>query len=293
MSSPPLDCAVAPSSSVAPPLLPLQVNSETRLDDRDRLTTVVKRQRRYLGSVSIPFFELYANGTPACIPLPVFPTPHPRPCMHLRFTPDPPTGGSILGELRVDAPAVLLGYRVPGLIHVGATTAGGPPGGATLASGGMPSPQRGGVMGGVPGGGTPFAAADSGAVVGLLAQAQANPRSTHMFVHVSVDPPLPRPSDDTDSGGGGGGGDASDLTAGITGVSSKALAAAIAARPVVAEAGRESRALLHYAAQWAARHAKNGRYRGAHDAGGRPRNVRALVQVCGQVQDWGCPRAGA
>lgn len=144
---------------------------------------------------------------------PVFPTLHPRLCILASTpptpipTPAPPPGRSIIGELRVDDPTLSVAHPRPHTRQRDEHR--GPPVGATLASGDLPSPQRGGVMGGVPGGGTPSAAEDSGSVVSLLTQTQANPRSTHMFLHVSVDLPLPRPSDDADRGVGG---DTSNLT---------------------------------------------------------------------------------
>lgn len=102
-----------------------------------------------------------------------------------------------------------------------------------------------------------------------------------MYVRIAIDPPLPLPAAAEDDGGGGNGPDASDLSGGtalVAGNRSAALAAAIALRPVAAEPGRESRAMLRYAAAWAAKHARNGLGSAAAGSADRPRHVRALVQ---------------
>ena len=107
-----------------------------------------------------------------------------------------------------------------------------------------------------------------------------------MYVRIAIDPPLPLPAAAEDDGGGGGGdaADASDLSGGtalVAGNRSAALAAAIALRPIAAEPGRESRAMLRYAAAWAAKHSRPPRHGlGSAVAGSadRPRHVRALVQ---------------
>ena len=149
-----------------PLLLVLQVSHETRLDDRDRLTTVVKRQRRYLGSIAVPFFELYSHGGRA-VGGERGGRPQSSPHSSLSLSPPPPRpGGYLHGELRVDAPSVLLGYRMPGVVHVGPSTAGGAPGGASRSG-----PQGG--AGGPPGAPQAMAVAMpavGGAEVGLLAQ---------------------------------------------------------------------------------------------------------------------------
>ena len=116
-------------------------------------------------------------------------------------------------------------------------------------------------------------------------QAATNPRSTHLYVRISMDPPLPMPQSDS--------GDSADLAGGtaLSGDShSASLSAAIAARPMAAGPGQESRGMLRYAASWAERHSTppaptfgsvgvGGSGSGSSGAYRKTRHVRTLVQV--------------
>ena len=145
-----------------------EVSTESRGDDRDRSTTVVKRHLRWIGSVNVPFLHLY-------------------------------TQGGFQAELKLDVPLVNLGYKNPSIVHVGHSTPGTLGGSTRVEGGGIGNGSTGGSSLSYQG-----AADISGAE--LLTIAEANRRSTHVFVHIAVDPPLPSPGeedgvveDDTDA----------------------------------------------------------------------------------------------
>jgi hypothetical protein len=148
-----------------------EVSTESRGDDRDRSTSVVKRHLRWIGSVNVPFLHLY-------------------------------TQGGFQAELKLDVPLVNLGYKNPNVVHIGHST---PQhlGGSTRVEVGAGS--RGIALGGNSTVGLNSSLPTNQGVgdlsgVGLLATADANRRSTHVFVHIAVDPPLPSPSDDENVG---------------------------------------------------------------------------------------------
>ena len=74
--------------------------TEARVDERDLLTTVLRRERRFLGSITVPFQTLLSSN------------------------------GKILADIPVDIPPVCLGYSSPVIINVGPSSEYGP-GGAT------------------------------------------------------------------------------------------------------------------------------------------------------------------
>jgi hypothetical protein len=144
-----------------------EVSTESRGDDRDRSTSVVKRHLRWIGSVNVPFLHLY-------------------------------TQGGFQAELKLDVPLVNLGYKNPSIVHVGHSTPGTLGGSTRVDTGGA-----GTVTGGTS---LNYHSGSDISGVGLASIAEANRRSTHVFVHIAVDPPLPNPGeeeggveDDTDA----------------------------------------------------------------------------------------------
>jgi hypothetical protein len=145
-----------------------EVSTESRGDDRDRSTSVVKRHLRWIGSVNVPFLHLY-------------------------------TQGGFQAELKLDVPIVNLGYKNPSIVHVGHSTP-GTLGGSTRVDTGGAGTVTGGTSLNFQSGSSDISG------VGLTTIAEANRRSTHVFVHIAVDPPLPSPGeeeggveDDTDA----------------------------------------------------------------------------------------------
>jgi len=254
--------------------------TETRVDDRDRLSTLVQRDRRFLGSVAIPFFTIYSQE-------------------------------GVHGELKLSLPPVLLGYRAPGIVNTGPSsdagtaggamrvgapvapsmgvTAGSPAGPSPMgmpASSGfgypaappplMPTPGYGGTMPGLgspsPSAGAGFGGAGvavEGGALSLMHTAVTNPRSPHIYVHVSIDPPLPveegRDEDDDDG--------AATTTAGGGLAGQTTLRRAILAT-TRGEAKRDTRRVLEHALAW------SHKYGGKRDADGtHTRLVKPLVQT--------------
>jgi len=145
-----------------------EASVEQRADDRDKTTTVVRRQMRWLGSVTVPFSFLFSQG-------------------------------GLRGELRLEAPPVNLGYRAPAVVNQGASTVVALGGAARVgapAGGVNGAPMNGGGLFGAAAGARGaggLQAAISEQPAGLLAAAEANRRATHVYVHIGVDPPLPAP----------------------------------------------------------------------------------------------------
>lgn len=195
-----------------------EVAQEGRVDDRDKLTTVVRRTRRYIGSAAIPFVSLYTNG------------------------------GSMAAEIRLETPPVNLGYRAPAVVHVGASTLSGP-GGATRLGG--PSGNGAQAQGQHGGGAAALGLSSSVSVtisdpVGQLAVAEANRRSVHLYVHISIDPPLPSTEDDEDDE------EVDDGQRGRGGHDDSQLAALRTLRND--NLSFEDKKLLEYAARWGDKH---------------------------------------
>ena len=260
--------------------------SEVRVDDRDALTTIVQRNRRYLGTVEVPFYTLYSQG-------------------------------GVHGELRLHCPPVLLGYRPPGIVHVGPSGI-NTPGGATrtmatqISSGGMAAapaeapaaaggwgppagsggggaaggggaswgaapgagtgmlPPTGAPLGGMaaaPVGGTAAAAPVVSSSTNVLDRATLNSRSPHVFVHISVAPALPMQLEEEQE---------APLDA-FGGARATTTAAGKLRQLVLAstrgEGKREVRRVMEAALAWMAR------YSGLNDEDGKPRIVMPIVQT--------------
>jgi hypothetical protein len=124
---------------------------EARADERDLLTTLVRRERRFLGSVTIPF----------------------RTLLEMK--------GVINLDARLDTPSVTVGYNAPELLNVGPST-------STFVGGVMRSDDAGdgvalasGIFGG---------AADSSGE-GMVSRAENSRVTPHLNFLITVDPALP------------------------------------------------------------------------------------------------------
>ena len=228
---------------------------ESRADDRDRYTSLVKRHRRWLGNVTIPFASLLASG------------------------------GRIRCEMRLETPPVNLGYRQPSVLNVGPSNALGP-GGATRAIGGGSDPAAtssenaggaGGVFGGgmmgVTGGNVAPQNVPSAQGVGLVAGAEANRRATHVWLQVSIDPHLPAAE---------GGEDLHHVAGGLrlfSGLTAGANVRALRGHRL-SDLPLEERQQLEDAADWSDSHARWSQSRFTTSSTLEHRIVRAVVSNC-------------
>lgn len=213
---------------------------EGRVDDRDVLTTVVRRQRRWLGTISIPFVSLYAQG-------------------------------GLKAEMRLETPAVNLGYRTPSVVHVGSSTLQGP-GGAARVGGldamalGAGGGGAGGGMAGAPGQGGGGHASMTLAIsdpVGMTAVAESNRRATHLYVCISVDPPLPAADDDDEDGDDKDDGDGAGQMRALRGLKF--------------DGSIEMRRILEYAAKWSDKYGS--KKESSIGAGGTMKKLNRVVKA--------------
>ena len=129
--------------------------TEARVDERDLLTTVLRRERRFLGSITVPFQTLLTAG------------------------------GKILADIPVDVPSICLGYSSPDVINVGPSSEYGPGGATRLTMDGV-----GGVSSTVDSTSeSHISSADS-----LVSAAASHRRGVFVYVNITVDPALPAES---------------------------------------------------------------------------------------------------
>jgi len=230
-------------------------------DDRAESTTQIRRHRRWLGKVAIPFNSLLQAG------------------------------GAVAGDFRLDTPACALGYRAPAVVNLGPSGAGGP-GGAVAAEGGLLELAAGALGGGrAREGGARGGGSGGGAGVGLLASAESSRRCAHIYLSVALDPPFAGTlfgeggeAEGEDGGGsGGGGGGGLSLALPLSRAAPGPQLREIQNTPL--DTSAEGRALLEFAAAWGDGFSSGARAAAAPGGGAAAKRVCKAVVLDAR----GCP----